>query len=117
MILAGSDKAFSVGADIKEMMADGLQALTTREREQGGVAIEKFSKPIIAAIGCPSPGTTPMHVPITVDLPIVRRLCFNSARRRRSPTNSVTRPPDTSPSLTALNISGNANSPIKIGIK
>ena len=32
------------------MVADGLQALTTREREQGWIAIEKFSKPIIAAI-------------------------------------------------------------------
>ncbi len=50
VILAGGDKAFSVGADIKEMVAQGLAALTAREREQGWIAIEKFPKPVIAAV-------------------------------------------------------------------
>ena len=50
VVLAGSDKAFSVGADIKEMVSGGLAALTTPSRVDGWYAIETFDKPIISAI-------------------------------------------------------------------
>jgi enoyl-CoA hydratase len=49
VVLTGNDKAFSAGADISEMSAYGFETLERPERRAGWSAIERFSKPIVAA--------------------------------------------------------------------
>lgn len=50
VVLTGNDKAFSAGADIKEMVAKGLEAIEDRARQTAWRAIESFQKPLIAAV-------------------------------------------------------------------
>jgi enoyl-CoA hydratase/carnithine racemase len=50
VVLTGSQKSFSVGADIHDFAKRGLQSYLDRERLEGWRAIEQFSKPIIAAV-------------------------------------------------------------------
>lgn len=51
VILTGSDKAFAAGADIKEMVDDNyLDIYKTDRFEQNHCSIERFRKPIIAAV-------------------------------------------------------------------
>ena len=49
VVMTGNDKAFSAGADISEMSAHGFAALERPERRAGWTAIERFSKPLLAA--------------------------------------------------------------------
>jgi enoyl-CoA hydratase len=49
ILLTGNEKAFSAGADIAEMGAQGFAALERPERKAGWSAIERFTKPVIAA--------------------------------------------------------------------
>lgn len=49
VVLTGNDKAFSAGADISEMSKHGFTALERPERRAGWTAIERFSKPFVAA--------------------------------------------------------------------
>lgn len=50
VVLIGSQKAFSAGADIKEMLAHGMAAIDNRARQSAWHAIESFRKPLIAAV-------------------------------------------------------------------
>jgi enoyl-CoA hydratase len=50
VVLAGSQKAFSVGADIHDFALRGLESYLDPERLEGWRAIEEFPKPIIAAV-------------------------------------------------------------------
>lgn len=50
VVLTGNDKAFSAGADIKEMMVKGLEAIENRARQTAWRTIESFQKPMIAAV-------------------------------------------------------------------
>jgi len=49
ILLTGDEKAFSAGADIAEMGTQGFAALERPERKAGWSAIERFTKPVIAA--------------------------------------------------------------------
>jgi enoyl-CoA hydratase len=49
VVITGNEKAFSAGADISEMSRFGFAALERPERCAGWNAIERFTKPIIAA--------------------------------------------------------------------
>jgi enoyl-CoA hydratase len=49
IVLTGNEKAFSAGADIAEMGAHGFAALERPERKAGWAAIERFTKPVVAA--------------------------------------------------------------------
>jgi enoyl-CoA hydratase len=49
VVLTGNEKAFSAGADISEMSKYGFAALERPERRTGWSAIERFTKPIVAA--------------------------------------------------------------------
>ena len=51
VILTGSEKAFAAGADIKEMLDDEYLAIYKSDRfEQNHCSVERFRKPIIAAV-------------------------------------------------------------------
>lgn len=50
VVLAGDRHAFSVGSDIKEMLAHGLAALRRAERLAAWWRIERFDKPLLAAV-------------------------------------------------------------------
>ena len=50
VVLTGNEKAFSAGADIKEMVERGVDALKDRKRHQDWAAIQNFAKPMIAAV-------------------------------------------------------------------
>jgi enoyl-CoA hydratase len=49
VLITGNEKAFSAGADIAEMGAQGFSALERPERKAGWAAIERFTKPVVAA--------------------------------------------------------------------
>jgi enoyl-CoA hydratase len=50
VVLTGSERAFSAGVDITEMQARGLVAITNRQRQGAWERIERFPKPLIAAV-------------------------------------------------------------------
>ncbi|MBL28375.1 MAG: 2,3-dehydroadipyl-CoA hydratase [Rhodospirillaceae bacterium] len=50
VVLTGNDKAFSAGADIKEMVERGVDALKDKKRHQDWATIQSFPKPLIAAV-------------------------------------------------------------------
>lgn len=50
VVLAGDERAFSAGADIKEMQQRGFDALSDPVRQGAWDAIAEFPKPIIAAV-------------------------------------------------------------------
>ncbi len=50
VVLAGDDRAFSAGADIKEMVDGGLAALADDRRLAAWDAIQAFEKPLVAAV-------------------------------------------------------------------
>ena len=51
VILTGNEKAFAAGADIKEMMEDDFLGLFKHDKfEENHAAVERFRKPIIAAV-------------------------------------------------------------------
>ena len=49
-VLVGVGDIFSAGADIKEMEADGINAIDNVQRKKNWALIEQFPKPIIAAV-------------------------------------------------------------------
>lgn len=49
-VVTGDERAFSAGADIKEMQRDGFQAISNHARQSAWHVIERFSKPMIAAV-------------------------------------------------------------------
>ncbi|MAR86147.1 MAG: 2,3-dehydroadipyl-CoA hydratase, partial [Chloroflexi bacterium] len=49
-VLVGGGDIFSAGADIKEMEADGINAIDNIQRKKNWALIEQFPKPIIAAV-------------------------------------------------------------------
>ena len=50
VVLAGNDRVFSAGADIKEMARDGFAAIDNPRRVAAWRAIETFPKPVVAAV-------------------------------------------------------------------
>jgi enoyl-CoA hydratase len=50
IVVTGSDKVFSAGADISEMSARGYAALVDKARMQAWETIERCPKPLIAAV-------------------------------------------------------------------
>ncbi len=50
VVLTGSERAFSAGADIKEMVAEGFAAIDDALRQEAWRRIERFPKPLIAAV-------------------------------------------------------------------
>lgn len=50
VVLTGSGRAFSAGADISDMLAKGAASYTDPERLVSWYSVEKFPKPIIAAV-------------------------------------------------------------------
>jgi enoyl-CoA hydratase len=50
VVLTGDDNAFSAGADIKEMTEGGIPPFAHRERLAGWKTVERFPKPLIAAV-------------------------------------------------------------------
>jgi enoyl-CoA hydratase len=50
IVMTGDERAFSAGADIKEMQRDGFQAISNHARQSAWNAIAHFSKPMIAAV-------------------------------------------------------------------
>jgi enoyl-CoA hydratase len=50
VVVTGDDRAFSAGADIKEMQRDGFEAISNHARQSAWRAIEHFPKPMIAAV-------------------------------------------------------------------
>jgi enoyl-CoA hydratase len=50
VIVIGDERAFSAGADIKEMQRDSFLAIDGHARQSAWRAIEHFSKPMIAAV-------------------------------------------------------------------
>jgi enoyl-CoA hydratase len=50
VVITGDARAFSAGADIKEMERDGFQAISHHARQTAWRAIEHFGKPMIAAV-------------------------------------------------------------------
>ena len=49
VVLTGTERVFSAGADISEMDKHGFAALERPERKAGWSAIERYTKPIVAA--------------------------------------------------------------------
>lgn len=49
-VITGNEKVFSAGADIKEMLACGLEAIDNCDRQSAWNTIENFRKPLIAAV-------------------------------------------------------------------
>lgn len=50
VLLTGGDKQFCAGADIKEFVAEGGAVLESPKRTEDWAAIERFPKPMIAAV-------------------------------------------------------------------
>ena len=50
VVLTGNERAFSAGADIKEMPDDGMPVWAAADRLKAWKTIEKFPKPLIAAV-------------------------------------------------------------------
>ncbi|WFU80723.1 enoyl-CoA hydratase-related protein [Bradyrhizobium sp. CIAT3101] len=50
VVLTGDERAFSAGADIKEMQQHGFEALSDPARQQAWDTISDFAKPLIAAV-------------------------------------------------------------------
>lgn len=50
VVLTGDERAFSSGADVKELSQRDLRELLTEGRERHWAAIRSFSKPLIAAV-------------------------------------------------------------------
>jgi enoyl-CoA hydratase len=50
VVVTGDERAFSAGADIKEMQRDGFRAISDHARQSAWQVIERFSKPMIAAV-------------------------------------------------------------------
>ena len=50
VVLTGDARAFSAGADIKEMPADGMPMWAEKGRLESWKVIERFAKPIVAAV-------------------------------------------------------------------
>ncbi len=50
VVLAGNERSFSAGADIKEMVAEGIAAIDNPARAQAQWHIARFPKPLIAAV-------------------------------------------------------------------
>lgn len=50
VVLTGAGRAFSAGADISDMLARGLASYTDPERLDSWRAVERFPKPLIAAV-------------------------------------------------------------------
>ncbi len=50
VVITGDDRAFSAGADIKEMPEDGFPMWAAADRLKAWKTIEKFPKPLIAAV-------------------------------------------------------------------
>ncbi|MDP6953853.1 MAG: enoyl-CoA hydratase-related protein [Alphaproteobacteria bacterium] len=50
VVITGSGGVFSAGADIKEFIADGVDALDNAVRNTDWARIERFPKPLIAAV-------------------------------------------------------------------
>jgi enoyl-CoA hydratase len=50
VVLTGDDRAFSAGADIKEMQRDGFRAISNHARQSAWRTVERFPKPMIAAV-------------------------------------------------------------------
>lgn len=50
VVVTGNAQVFSAGADIKEMQRDGFHAISNHARQSAWHAIERFSKPMIAAV-------------------------------------------------------------------
>ena len=49
-VLVGGGDIFSAGADIKEMEADGINAIDNIQRKKNWALLEQFPKPIIASV-------------------------------------------------------------------
>lgn len=49
-VLSGTDSVFSAGADIKEFVAEGGKVLEDEQRRADWSAIERFPKPVVAAV-------------------------------------------------------------------
>ena len=53
VVVTGNNRAFSAGADIKEMQRQGFEAISNHARQSAWRTIEHFPKPMIAAVrGC-----------------------------------------------------------------
>jgi enoyl-CoA hydratase len=50
LVLTGDERAFSAGADIKEMQAHGFAAISEHARQDAWRTIERCQKPLIAAV-------------------------------------------------------------------
>ncbi|MFC7397224.1 enoyl-CoA hydratase-related protein [Chelatococcus sp. GCM10030263] len=50
LVLTGDERAFSAGADIKEMQARGFAAISEHARQDAWRTIERCQKPLVAAI-------------------------------------------------------------------
>jgi enoyl-CoA hydratase len=50
VVVTGDERAFSAGADIKEMQRDGFHAISNYARQSAWNAIAHFPKPMIAAV-------------------------------------------------------------------
>ncbi len=50
VVLTGDDRAFSAGADIKEMPEGGIPMWAQTDRLRGWKTIERFPKPLVAAV-------------------------------------------------------------------
>ena len=50
VVLAGNERVFSAGADIKEMTAAGIAAIDNAARQEAWRRIERFPKPLVAAV-------------------------------------------------------------------
>ena len=50
VVVTGNNRAFSAGADIKEMQRQGFEAISNHARQSAWRTIEHFSKPMIAAV-------------------------------------------------------------------
>lgn len=50
VVVTGDERAFSAGADIKEMQRDGFLAISHDARQSAWRTVEHFSKPMIAAV-------------------------------------------------------------------
>jgi enoyl-CoA hydratase len=50
VVVTGNNRAFSAGADIKEMQRQGFEAISNHARQSAWRTIEHFPKPMIAAV-------------------------------------------------------------------
>jgi len=49
-VLSGDDRAFSAGADVKEMADQGLDAIDSPARQAAWSTVERWPKPLVAAV-------------------------------------------------------------------